>query len=88
VFGVRTSAESVRRICDAASAAPKADVVVMVGHNGPAGLGTAAHDICGVDFRPAAGDHGDPDLAAALAVLHDQGRCASTAAHSLRRAWQ
>jgi uncharacterized protein (TIGR04168 family) len=77
VFGVHTSAESAQRICDAASAAPKEDVVVMVGHNGPAGLGTVAHSICGVDFRPEAGDHGDPDLAAALAALHDQGRSAA-----------
>ena len=34
----------------------------MMGHNGPAGLGSRAWDICGVDWESKAGDHGDPDL--------------------------
>lgn len=31
-------------------------------------------DISGVDFNSAAGDHGDPDLAAAIAELKASGR--------------
>jgi uncharacterized protein (TIGR04168 family) len=42
------------------------DTVIMLGHNGPAGLGEASEAICGKDWGDQAGDHGDPDLAAAI----------------------
>jgi len=49
----------------AGGAAPGAPLVLLA-HNGPAGLGARAHDPCGADFLAAGGDWGDPDLAAAL----------------------
>ena len=38
-------------------------------HNGPTGLGAAAHSPCGVDWLPEPADHGDEDLEAALRQL-------------------
>jgi uncharacterized protein (TIGR04168 family) len=40
--------------------------LIFLGHNGPAGLGKEAEAICGRDWQPLGGDHGDPDLAAAI----------------------
>lgn len=34
---------------------------IVVGHKGPAGLGTRHFDPCGDDWEPKAGDNGDPD---------------------------
>lgn len=45
-----------------ASSAPPGDVLLVVGHNGPTGLGARPYDLCGMDFVAAGGDHGDPDL--------------------------
>jgi uncharacterized protein (TIGR04168 family) len=42
------------------------DELIVLSHNGPTGLGAAATDLWGCDFREGAGDWGDPDLAAAL----------------------
>jgi len=50
-------------------------------HNGPAGLGGQPHSICGVDWLPAAGDHGDPDLQAVLQQLHEAGRDVALVLH-------
>lgn len=40
--------------------------LIFLGHNGPAGLGDQAEDICGRDWQPLGGDHGDPDLEKAI----------------------
>ena len=40
--------------------------VILLAHNGPAGLGGAPSAPCGADFLPGGGDWGDPDTAAAL----------------------
>ena len=40
--------------------------LIFVGHNGPLGLGAQPEDICGKDWQPLGGDHGDPDFAAAI----------------------
>ena len=50
-------------------------------HNGPAGLGGAPHNICGVDWLPEAGDHGDPDLQLVLQELQQQGRGVALVLH-------
>ena len=34
---------------------PPEDPVIVVGHNGPKGLGDRRHDPCGKDFRPTEG---------------------------------
>lgn len=47
--------------------------VVVLGHNGPAGLGDHRQAPCGVDFRREAGDWGDPDLAQAVVQARREG---------------
>jgi uncharacterized protein (TIGR04168 family) len=42
------------------------NTLIFLGHNGPLGLGNKAESICGRDWQPLGGDHGDPDLAAAI----------------------
>ena len=44
--------DSARRVVAAALAQPPGAALVLLAHNGPAGLGSAAHSICGVDFLP------------------------------------
>lgn len=77
VFNVSTPQESTRRTIAALREADRESAAVIVAHNGPSGLGGRAHDICGVDFREEQGDHGDPDLRAALDEAYALGRCAS-----------
>ena len=48
--------------------------VIFLGHNGPAGLGRDPEDICGKDWQPIGGDHGDPDLSQAIAQSSDLGK--------------
>lgn len=48
--------------------------LVVMGHNGPAGLGSTRSSICGVDWTQEQGDHGDPDLQMALEQLKASGR--------------
>ncbi|CAL8468258.1 g7797 [Coccomyxa elongata] len=71
VDGFDTSAE---RIAAAVTSQPPDSVVIVAAHNGPSGLGTLHHNICGADFRPKAGDHGDPDLEVALEHVEAAGR--------------
>lgn len=40
--------------------------IIFLAHNGPTGLSYKRDDIWGCDFRRAEGDHGDPDLRAAI----------------------
>ncbi len=65
-FGINSFEESAARIAEAASRAAF-DTVIFLGHCGPLGLGDQAEDPCGRDWQPLGGDHGDPDLAAAIA---------------------
>jgi uncharacterized protein (TIGR04168 family) len=53
--------------------APTEELIVL-SHNGPAGLGSAPTDIWGCDFREGAGDWGDPDLAVALDGARARGK--------------
>lgn len=49
-------------------------MLVLMGHNGPTGLGSERHAICGCDWLADAGDHGDPDLRMVLQQLQAAGR--------------
>jgi hypothetical protein len=52
VCGVDSLEASAERIAAAAApGAARGDALVVVAHNGPAGLGAARHDICGVDWK-------------------------------------
>ncbi|NJN87626.1 MAG: TIGR04168 family protein [Leptolyngbyaceae cyanobacterium SL_7_1] len=65
-YGVENFAQSTAKIV-AAAQSTACDTVIFIGHCGPTGLGDRAEDPCGKDWKPIGGDHGDPDLAAAIA---------------------
>ncbi|MGK7917347.1 MAG: TIGR04168 family protein [Prochloraceae cyanobacterium] len=72
-FGINNFAESTARII-AAAERTESDNLIFLGHNGPSGLGDQAEDICGKDWQPLGGDHGDPDLAEAIARVSNSGK--------------
>jgi uncharacterized protein (TIGR04168 family) len=74
LFGVRTMRESADRIVAAAAQLPAHVPLVMVGHNGPRGLGGARDAIWGRDFQSPPADWGDPDQEAAIVRLRAEGR--------------
>lgn len=63
-FGVADFASSAARLCAMIDSAPPR--LIVLAHNGPAGLGDAKTSPFGNDFDPAGGDFGDPDLRAAV----------------------
>lgn len=81
-FGVTDMQQSADKVLEVInSQVPHDAVLVIMAHNGPAGLGGQPHSICGVDWLPAAGDHGDPDLQAVLQQLHEAGRDVALVLH-------
>lgn len=72
-FGVGSFAESAARIAETASCGAS-DTILFLGHCGPLGLGDRPEDPCGRDWQPLGGDHGDPDLAAAIAQTITTGK--------------
>ena len=60
LYGVSTPEESTGVITDALLGA--IGPAIVVAHQGPAGLGEAAGDICGRDWTPESADFGDNDL--------------------------
>lgn len=73
MFGVSDPDRSARRIHTAAEEVPGASLV-LVGHNGPYGLGEGAGAIYGRDFARPHVDFGDPDFGEALRTLRSAGR--------------
>ena len=55
MYGVGSLEDSAGRIASMIRQVPEDAVLVMVAHNGPAGLGDQPHDICGVDWRSQGG---------------------------------
>jgi hypothetical protein len=75
LYNVHDMGESAQRIMQAVTAnVPASNALILMGHNGPAGLGAQRHNICGVDWVREAGDHGDPDLASVMQQLREAGR--------------
>ncbi|GFQ03114.1 hypothetical protein PHJA_002455200 [Phtheirospermum japonicum] len=70
-YGVHDMDGSAERIYKAASRTPADHSVILLAHNGPTGLGSNMDDICGRDWIPGGGDHGDPDLARAISQLKE-----------------
>lgn len=68
--------ESSDRTVSACQEAPAGSSVVLVGHNGPTGMGEHKHAPCGADFQADGGDWGDPDTERALEELRQQLRYA------------
>jgi uncharacterized protein (TIGR04168 family) len=63
--GIDSMAASTARLCALVDAATTRDLLVLA-HNGPAGLGSAPTDLWGCDFQEPGGDFGDPDLRAMI----------------------
>ena len=67
------AAAAVTAVASAGGEGGACSALVLMAHNGPFGLGAQAHNICGVDWRPERGDHGDPDLQMAITRMHATG---------------
>ena len=76
LFGVSNFEESSAKML-AQVKQTKYDNLIFVGHNGPFGLGDQPEDTCGKDWSPLGGDHGDPDLAAAIEQTLEYGKTVS-----------
>lgn len=90
--GVSSFEESVERIVTAASKT-QSETVILIGHNGPTGLGILPEDPCGRDWKPLGGDHGDPDFEQAIAEIQQLGKAVPLVAfghmhHTLRHTKQ
>jgi uncharacterized protein (TIGR04168 family) len=91
-YQVGSFAESTARIVAAATQA-SSDTILLLGHCGPLGLGDQPEAPCGKDWQPLGGDHGDPDMAAAIAQIQQAGKAIPLVAfghmhHSLRHTKQ
>lgn len=75
-YGVTNFQDSTAKIV-AAAQSTTCDRLIFLGHNGPTGLGDRPEDICGRDWQPLGGDHGDPDFAAAIAQARTLGKTVS-----------
>jgi uncharacterized protein (TIGR04168 family) len=72
-YGIKNFAESTAKIIEQVEQTAF-DTLIFLGHNGPIGLGEQAEDICGKDWQPIGGDHGDPDFAEAIALTRQMGK--------------
>ncbi len=72
-YNVTNFTESTAKIVASAQRSA-CDTLIFLGHNGPAGLGEQPEDICGRDWQPLGGDHGDPDLSEAIAQVRVAGK--------------
>jgi len=63
--GVSSLEQATERLIGLIDGAPTEQLLIL-SHNGPAGLGSAPTDIFGCDFIEGGGDWGDPDLARAI----------------------
>ena len=72
-YAVSSMDASTARLSALVADVPTEELIVL-SHNGPAGLGAGATDIWGCDFQEGAGDWGDPDLAVALAGARARGK--------------
>ena len=72
-YNVKSFAESTQQIVSSAKNAAY-DSLIVIGHNGPVGLGAKTESICGRDWKPEGGDYGDPDLQNAIAQIRQLGK--------------
>ena len=72
-YNVKSFAESTQKMLISAREATQ-DNIIMVGHNGPYGLGNKTESICGRDWKPDGGDYGDPDLQQAISEIRSMGK--------------
>ena len=73
-FGIDGFEASTQRIVEMGEQAT-CDQIIIIGHNGPTGLGEEPESICGKDWGESlGGDYGDPDLEQAISILQAQGK--------------
>ncbi|MGK7942089.1 MAG: TIGR04168 family protein [Crocosphaera sp.] len=72
-YQVSNFTESTAKIVSAVQQTSQKNIIFL-GHNGPAGLGENPEAICGKDWQPLGGDHGDPDFAHAIEKTYDLGK--------------
>jgi uncharacterized protein (TIGR04168 family) len=72
-YGIGSFEDSAQRIAQTATQT-QCDRLILLGHNGPHGLGANPEDPCGKDWMPIGGDHGDPDLTDAIHLIKTQGK--------------
>jgi uncharacterized protein (TIGR04168 family) len=73
LFGITSIEGSTRRLRELVDQCPSLELIIIA-HNGPAGLGDKATDPWGCDFRPEEGDWGDPDLADCISYARARGK--------------
>jgi uncharacterized protein (TIGR04168 family) len=72
-YGITNFEDSSRKIIESVNQSTY-NTVIFLGHNGPFGLGEQPEDMCGKDWQPLGGDHGDPDFAEAIAKARQLGK--------------
>ena len=72
-YNVKSFAESTQQIVNSAKNAAY-DNLIVIGHNGPFGLGSKTESICGRDWKQDGGDYGDPDLQEAITQIRSLGK--------------
>ena len=87
-YNVNSFTESTSKILSAVEET-LCDNLILIGHNGPSGLGDKPEDTCGKDWGEIGGDHGDSDFAEAIAKTLGYGKSISLVTfghmhHSLR----
>ena len=67
-YQINDFAESTQQIVNSAQDAQN-KTLILIGHNGPFGLGDKTESICGRDWKLEGGDYGDPDFTEAIAKI-------------------
>jgi uncharacterized protein (TIGR04168 family) len=73
-YGIDSMEASAARLVSLVEEAPDDAPMILVGHNGPFGLGDSRESPFGRDFHPDEGDWGDPDLGEAVVKAAATGR--------------
>jgi uncharacterized protein (TIGR04168 family) len=73
LYGINNFTESTAKIVANAQETVY-NTLIFLGHNGPTGLGDEPEAICGRDWPPLGGDHGDPDFASAINQVRQSGK--------------
>ena len=72
-YKIKNFAESSQKVVASAQEAAH-ETIILIGHNGPYGLGAKPESICGRDWKLEGGDYGDPDLQSAIADIQNLGK--------------
>ncbi|GAB5369086.1 hypothetical protein AAMO2058_001375100 [Amorphochlora amoebiformis] len=75
VYGIKNQDGSIAKVAkDLKGCSEAKECIILISHNGPAGLGTNPYDICGKDFGDGkGGDWGEVDLEKSIECAHSSG---------------